>query len=218
MTSRTTLLIVMAKAPVPGFAKTRLIPALGADGAAQLAARLLEHALREARAAQLSDVILACAPDTTHAAFAAQEQQCGVALVAQGNGDLGARMQRAFERAFSSGAPRALLIGTDAPALDAPMLRQADAALAADGIDAIFVPAADGGYALVGLKRAQPSLFDAMPWSTPQVMAATCERLARAGLRALELPPVHDIDEPADLSHLPAGWLQGLPVPPDQTR
>jgi uncharacterized protein len=205
MMSERTQLIVMAKAPLPGLAKTRLIPALGAYGAAQLAARLLEYTLREARAAQLGDVILACAPDTTHAAFTAQQQQGGVALVLQGEGDLGARMQRQFERAFMQGAARVIVIGTDAPALDAAMLRRAAAALAND--DAVFVPAADGGYALIGLRRVLPSLFEAMPWSTNAVMAVTRQRLSQAAARHTELPVVHDIDEPADLVHLPPGWL-----------
>jgi uncharacterized protein len=205
MMSERAQVIVMAKAPLPGFAKTRLIPALGADGAAQLAARLLEHTLHEARAAQLGDVILACAPDTVQAAFVEQAQQGGVALVAQGAGDLGARMQRQFERAFAQGAARVIVIGTDAPALDAAMLRRAADALAAD--DAVFVPAADGGYALIGLRRVLPLLFDAMPWSTSAVMATTRERLSQAAVRHTELPLVHDIDEPADLVHLPPGWL-----------
>jgi uncharacterized protein len=205
MMSERTQLIVMAKAPVPGFAKTRLIPALGADGAARLAARLLEHTLREARVAQLGSVILACAPDTAHVAFTAQQQQGGVELIAQGDGDLGARMQRQFERAFMQGAARAIVIGTDAPALDAAMLRRAADALAND--DAVFVPAADGGYALIGLRCVLPSLFEAMPWSTSALMAATRERLSQAALRHSELPTQHDIDEPADLVHLPPGWL-----------
>lgn len=204
MTSRTHL-VVMAKAPVPGFAKTRLVPALGADGAAQLAARLLEHTLREARAASFDALTLACAPDTSHAAFAAQSQQGVVALVAQGEGDLGARMQRQFERAFGQGAARAIVIGTDAPALDAAMLRRAAEALADS--DAVFVPAADGGYALIGLRRLLPALFEAMPWSTSAVMATTRERLSRAAVRHTELPVVHDIDESAALIHLPPGWL-----------
>ena len=200
-----TQLIVMAKAPVPGFAKTRLIPALGADGAARLAQRLLEHTLRQARAAGLDAITLACAPDTTHAAFGAQAQQGGVSLVAQGDGDLGARMQRQFERAFEQGAQRVMVIGTDALALDAAMLGRAAEALASG--DAVFVPAADGGYALIGLSRVLPALFNDIPWSTSAVMAVTRERLSRAAVRHTELPTVHDVDEPADLAHLPPGWL-----------
>jgi rSAM/selenodomain-associated transferase 1 len=201
-------LIVMAKAPVPGFAKTRLIPALGAPGAAKLAARLLEHTLQQAREARFDVLTLACAPDTAQAAFAVQARQGGIALVAQGEGDLGARMRRQFERAFDSGAEVVIVIGTDAPALDAALLDCAADALAES--DAVFVPAADGGYALIGLRRLLPGLFDAMPWSTDAVMAMTRQRLAQAAWRHIELPLVHDIDEPADLVHLPAPFRAGL--------
>lgn len=198
-------LIIMAKAPVAGYAKTRLIPALGAEGAAQLAARLLEHTLRQARAAGFDALTLACAPDTDHPAFRAADD---VTLVAQGEGDLGARMRHQFERAFDEGAERAIVIGTDAPALVADMLRRAAEALADS--DAVFVPAVDGGYALIGLRRRRgvlPTLFDVMPWSTSAVMASTRERLAQAAWPYTELPAVHDIDEAADLVHLPQGWL-----------
>ena len=98
----------------------------------------------------------------------------------------------------------ALLIGTDAPALDAGYLR--DAAAALRGNDAVIGPALDGGYTLIGLKRAAPGLFEAMPWSTPEVLGETRLRLRRLALRHVELPPLADIDEPADLVHLPAGW------------
>jgi rSAM/selenodomain-associated transferase 1 len=201
---QTTRLIVMAKAPVAGYAKTRLIPALGAEGAARLAQRLLEHTLAQARAAGLGGIELCCAPDTAHAAFAAQAQAGGVSLTAQGEGDLGARMQRAFVRGLTQ-AHQVILIGTDAPALDAASLVAASAALA--GADAVLAPAADGGYALIGLRQAAPRLFEQMPWSTARVLALTRERLADAGLRCTELATVHDIDEAADLQHLPPGWL-----------
>jgi len=200
----------MAKAPVAGQAKTRLIPALGAHGAAALAARLLEHALQAALAAAadgaegLGPVELCCAPDARHAAFDGARRHAGLEFAAQGDGDLGTRMQRAFIRRLASHG-RALLIGTDAPALDAATLHHAAAALRTH--DAVFVPAMDGGYALIGLARPVPCLFEAMPWSTARVMALTRERLAAAGMRHAELPPVHDIDEPADLVHLPGGWV-----------
>ena len=101
-------------------------------------------------------------------------------------------------------AHKALLIGTDAPALNAQVLAAAGAAL--DSHDAVFVPALDGGYALIGLTRPAPELLLGMTWSTPQVMAETRERAHRHGWRWAELPPVADIDEPADLVHLPADW------------
>ncbi len=196
--------IVFAKAPRAGEAKTRLAPALGAQGAAALAARLLDHAVAQALAADCGAVWLVGAPDASDVAF--QRHAARVRLAGQGGGDLGARMHRAFGQVFDAtpGALGALLIGSDAPALDAAALRAAAAALADH--DAVFVPALDGGYALVGLRRSQPALFDGMPWSTPQVMALTRERIAALGLRHAELPPVADIDVPADLAQLPAGW------------
>lgn len=196
---------VMAKAPLAGLAKTRLAPALGAAGAAALAEQLLEYAVAQAVAAGLGEVALWVTPDTAHAAFVRLRQRHGVALFEQGAGDLGARMARVFEQTLAAGDTPLLLMGSDAPALHAAMLRQAAAALQTH--DAVFVPALDGGYALVGLRRPQPALFDGMTWSTAAVMAHTRDRLQGAGLRWAELPPVADVDEPADLVHLPPGWL-----------
>ncbi len=196
-----TALIVLAKAPVAGQAKTRLIPALGAAGAAALAERLLEHALGAAVAAGFDSVELCTTPDTGHPVFQRLALQHQLALAAQGDGDLGARMHRALARALQT-HERALLIGSDLPALDAPRLRQAAAAL--DTHDAVFVPALDGGYGLVGLRRPEPRLFEGMAWSRADVMARTRERARDAGLRWAELPAVADIDDAADLRHLPA--------------
>lgn len=196
--------LVMAKAPLPGLAKTRLIPALGVAGAATLAARMLRHTLDEALAAGLGPVTLCAAPQASHPAFAEIAREGRITMADQGDGDLGARMQRALERALTAHAG-ALLIGTDAPALDAAVLRAAHAALKAH--DAVLVPAHDGGYVLIGLRRIEPRLFADMPWSTPQVLALTRERLRGSGLRWAELPALHDIDEPADLAHLAGrGW------------
>lgn len=197
--------VVMAKAPLPGFAKTRLIPALGMDGAAAIARRLLDTAVEQALASGLGAVDLCCAPDSRHESFSRLGSLPRVVLSEQADGDLGARMSRAFER-WLAHVPQVLLMGTDAPALDAAVLRRAAQAL--EHTDAVFVPAHDGGYALVGLRSPSPSLFDGMLWSTPAVMAQTRERLAAAGLRYDELPPVADVDEAADLVHLPPGWLQ----------
>jgi rSAM/selenodomain-associated transferase 1 len=199
-----TALIVFAKAPVAGLAKTRLIPALGAEGAAALAARLLRHTLAQGEAAGFGALELCATPDATHPALVVAAREHGAALAEQGAGDLGARMQRALSRRLATHA-RVLLIGTDAPALDAAVLQQAAAALATH--DAVFVPALDGGYALVGLSPHAPErLFAGIAWSTPQVMATTLERVAELGLRTALLAPLPDIDEPADLAHLPAHW------------
>ena len=200
-----TALIVMAKAPVAGLAKTRLIPALGAEGAALLAHRLLEHALNEATGLRVNHWELCVSPDTHHPAFeqAVAKGEGRLQLTLQGEGDLGQRMHRAFERVLRA-HDKALLIGTDAPALTTGILQLAEAAL--DDHQAVFVPSMDGGYALVGLTRPAPSLFNAMTWSTSRVMADTRLRVRQAQLKWTELPPIHDIDEPADLIHLPGGW------------
>ena len=201
-----TALIVFAKAPVAGTVKTRLIPALGAAGAAALAAWLLERTLAAGMAAGFDQVELCVAPDTSHPAFGALAAAHRLTLTVQGEGDLGARMDRALTRVLRE-HHHALLIGTDAPALDTARLR--DAARALHDADAVFVPALDGGYALVGLRRAQPALFQGIAWSTGQVMAQTRERARAAGLTWTERDPLPDIDEPADLVHLPAGWAAG---------
>lgn len=196
--------LVFAKAPVAGFAKTRLAPALGVAGAARLAERLLERAVAAACAAELGAVRLCCAPDTSHPAFQKLTQAHEVTLVDQGEGELGARMHRALARILRT-ADRALLIGTDACGLDAAYLRLAADAL--DDHDAVYGPALDGGYVLVGLRRAEAGLFEGIAWSTPQVMRETRERLASLGLTHVELLPLADVDEPADLQHLPQDWL-----------
>jgi rSAM/selenodomain-associated transferase 1 len=201
-----TALIIFAKAPEPGLAKTRLVPALGAAGAAALAERMLVHAAQAGAQAGFDSLEICASPDTSHPCFMQLARTHGLSLTLQGAGDLGQRMHRAFERVLARHG-QALLIGTDAPALDAAMLARARAGAVLKDHDAVFVPALDGGYALVGLRAPQPSLFDGMAWSTPRVMEDTRARLRRAGLRWAELPAVADVDEPADLVHLPAGWL-----------
>lgn len=200
-------LIVFAKAPVAGLAKTRLIPALGAEGAAVLAARMLHHTLQQATQAGIGPVELCAAPDASHPALHAAAAQWGVSMAEQGTGDLGQRMHRALTRHLAQ-AEGALLIGTDAPALDASMLRQSAEAL--QQTELVFVPALDGGYALVGQRRADPRWFVDMRWSHARVMHDTRERLRGAGVRWTELAPVADIDEPQDLQHAPPSWLDGL--------
>lgn len=181
-----------------------MIPALGAAGAAALAERMLAHAVQVAAAAGPDTLEVCAAPDATHPAFGRLARDHGLQLSTQGDGDLGQRMHRAFLRTLAR-HDRAVIIGTDAPALDATCLRQAQSAL--DEHDAVFVPALDGGYALIGLRQPLACLFDGIAWSTSAVMAQTRERLQAAGLRWAELPAVADVDEPADLVHVPAGWL-----------
>lgn len=199
----TVRIVVFAKAPRAGLAKTRLIPARGAAGAAALAARMLAHTLHHALASGMGAVELCAAPAPADPAWAGIELPAGVVCTAQGEGDLGARMARAARRALGAGEA-VLLVGTDCPALDAACLRQAAGALRET--DAVIAPAADGGYALLGLRRFDTGLFEDIAWSTPAVAATTLARLHALGWSCVRLPLMHDIDEPGDLVHLPPGW------------
>lgn len=195
---------VFAKAPLPGLAKTRLIPALGAEGAAALQQRLIRHTLATAARSGLATALW-CHPDTAHPFFAVCAGEFTVDLRAQQGRDLGERMHHALCSGLA-GDGVALLIGTDCPALAAADLRAAANALTAD-CDAVLGPAADGGYYLIGLRRPLPTLFHDMPWGTADVLARSRDRLRAAGLHWHELPLRHDIDTPDDLSHLPAELL-----------
>jgi rSAM/selenodomain-associated transferase 1 len=196
---------ILAKAPLPGFSKTRLAPALGADGAARLQARLIERAVETARAANIGPIALWAAPDQDHPAFQTLAALFGVALARQPDGDLGLRMLAALEAARGP----AVVIGTDCPALQPAHLRAAAAALAG-GIDAVVVPVEDGGYALIGMREPEPALFADMPWSTAGVMAETRRRLTRLSLSWREPARLWDVDVPADLERLQRAGLASL--------
>lgn len=205
-------ILVFAKAPVPGAAKTRLIPLLGADAAAALQERLLGRALATARSAAPARLELWCAPDATHPALIAAAQACQATLHVQQGTDLGARMAQAFAEVLQR-APQAVCIGTDCPALTAQHLRDAAAALQS-GHDAVFVPAEDGGYILIGLARNEPRLFTGIDWGGAQVMAQTRERLRSCGLRWHELETLWDVDRPEDWQRLQqSGLLDDGPLP-----
>ena len=194
-------IVVFAKAPEPGKVKTRLIPALGEAGAAALHRRLVMHSLRAAQEADLGPVELWCAPDTRHAFFAECERGFGVSLHSQCEGDLGARMRRALEEVLGR-AERAILVGSDIPALSAQYLRDAERALSG-ARDVVIGPAEDGGYVLIGLKRSDPELFRDIPWGEPEVLAETRGRIAALRWRCFELPALWDVDRPEDLERLP---------------
>ena len=189
---------VFAKAPVAGEVKTRLIPALGEHGAAALHRALVMHAIENAAGAGIGPVELWCAPDAGHSFFAECRRRHGVTLIAQGEGDLGARMRGAFEKMLGE-AGRALLVGSDLPPMTPDYLRAADAALA-QGHDAVLGPAEDGGYALLGLSRVGAGLFENIRWSASDVLAVTRSRIAGLGWRHLELPTLWDVDRPEDLN------------------
>jgi len=193
---------ILAKAPIAGLAKTRLIPALGREGAALLQARLIARTLATACAAAIGPVNLWAAPEESH--FRELAQRFPVKLARQPDGDLGARMHAALDAACP-----AIVIGTDCPALRAEHLRGSADALR-EGADAVIIPAEDGGYVLIGLRQPRPDLFADMPWGTGTVMAETRRRAAELRLTVRELAPLWDVDLPEDLERLREAGLAEL--------
>ncbi len=214
-------IVIFAKAPQPGFAKTRLIAALGAAGAADLARRMLTHTVTEALASGVGTVELCVTPSVAGPSWPALQRS--VRWSEQGDGDLGQRMARAAQRTLgigiaegahaagkadaAAGAEAVLLIGTDCPQLDRALLQRAANAL--QQADAVLLPTFDGGYALLGLNRFHRSLFENIAWSTDSVAFDTLRRIEHLDWSLQRLPMLHDIDEPADLKWVPRAWLDG---------
>lgn len=196
-------IIVMAKAPVAGFAKTRLIAALGAQGAANLAQRMLQHTLATALASNIGSVELCASPDIADKAWQPFDLPDHITWSAQGEGDLGSRMARAALRGLQANES-VVLIGTDCPAITTHSLQEA--ALALQSHDACLIPTFDGGYSLLALNRFDVILFDNMAWSTNTVATQTLSRMVQIGWHAKVLAMLHDIDEPGDIRWLPAEW------------
>ena len=190
----TARILVFARAPVPGRCKTRLIPALGRQGAARLHRQLVRRTLAQARAAGLP-VELWCAPDTEHGFFAACRRDHGVRLRRQPPGDLGRRMALALARALRD-ADAAILVGSDCPQFEAKDFRAALAALAR--ADCVLQPSTDGGYVLIGVRRMERRVLTGITWSSGRELGQTRRRMAALGLSLSERTPLMDIDTPRD--------------------
>ncbi|MDE2427478.1 MAG: TIGR04282 family arsenosugar biosynthesis glycosyltransferase [Burkholderiales bacterium] len=193
-------IVIIAKAPQPGLAKTRLIPALGAQGAADLARHMLIHTLDKALSANIGTVELCVTPAPSDPVWQTLSIPDAVHWSDQGDGDLGERMARVAQRVTNCGES-VVLIGTDCPELSVEHLRQAGSEL--QRVDVSFFPTVDGGYALLALKHFHPSLFTDIAWSTDSVAFETLCRLEQLGWTVQSHAKVHDIDEPADLTWLP---------------
>lgn len=194
-------ILVFCKPPIPGQAKTRLIPALGAQGAADLHAELARATVARAVRSGLASVEVWASAEPEHEFFQCLRNDFACASMTQHGDDLGARMAQAFEATLAN-AEFAVMIGTDCPVLDENYLAQACAALA-EGADAVLGPAEDGGYVLIGLRRFDPALFTDMPWGGAEVLARTRARLADLvdglGWSVRELATLWDVDRAEDL-------------------
>lgn len=192
-------IIIFAKAPVPGKAKTRLIAEIGEEGAARLARHMLLRTVSEAKAAGVGPVELCGTPDPAGPAWDGLLPAAKLHVTDQGDGDLGNRLARAARRALASGEP-VLLIGTDCP--DLTRARLIAAATALEDHDVVLLPASDGGYVLLGLRSFDSSLFRDIPWSTSAVTRETLDRITALGWTVDVGQILHDIDRPEDLVRL----------------
>lgn len=202
------LVIVLAKAPVPGEVKTRLAPRLGPVAAARLQARLIRHTLATLEMSRVGPLELWCAPDPRQVFFEACRHELGLSLRQQPEGDIGARMSAAARDGLSRA--KSVVVGTDIPSITLDDLREAHAALSA-GHDAVLGPTEDGGYYLIGLRCHALVLFEDIAWSTQHVLETTRQRLGALSWRWHELPTRWDIDRPQDIDRLQADpqlhWL-----------
>lgn len=209
------LVVVLAKAPIRGFVKTRLAAVVGVDAALAIHRRLAAHVLAEVAAA----VGLGPAGDTVDAEVRVTPDEevpaartwvpSSIRIRAQGGGDLGDRMRRAFDDGFTSGASRVVVVGTDCPEFGRRHLAEAFAALVR--ADLVLGPASDGGYWLIGARAPTPPVFDRVAWSTAAVLATTLERARASGRVVAWLETLGDVDTVEDLDRL-------HPRPPNQDR
>ena len=190
---------IMAKAPQAGFAKTRLIPDIGARAAARLQRQLTLHTIEVAQQAKVGAVTVWCAPDTQHRFFRSLQEHCQITLRTQVGANLGERMLNVFEQQCAQGP--LLMVGTDCPGLTTGHFQTAAQCLTA-GDDAVFFPAEDGGYVLIGLHKPYPQVFEGIAWSSDQVMAQTRERLRYLSFRWQEPITLWDVDRVEDLHRL----------------
>jgi hypothetical protein len=197
-------LVIFTRYPEPGITKTRLIPVLGPEGAAAVQRQMTEHLLDSVCR------LVRTRPLTVEIRFAGGDARLmqkwlgsNFLYAAQGDGELDKRMTAALTAAFDAGAKAAVIIGTDIPGITAEIIGRAFDALRQK--DAVFGPAADGGYYLVGLRkgafgRALPALFSGLPWGTNRVLALSMERTAELTLSVALLDTLEDVDRPEDLA------------------
>ena len=197
-------LVLMAKAPLAGQVKTRLIGQLTAEDAAALYAAFLSDtfALMEDVAGEREtlQLVLCYTPEGEEEAFEKVERE-GSLMLPQRGATLGERLQNCFADLFELGYSSVVVIGGDSPTLPGENVWAAFELMIADD-EVVIGPTEDAGYYLIGMRKLQPRLFQDIPWSTPEVLAVTRERARDAKLELIELPVWYDVDTPAALERL----------------
>jgi rSAM/selenodomain-associated transferase 1 len=191
-------LIIFAKRPTPGRVKTRLIPTLSPEEAADLYRRMLLDTIR--KASEMTGVVRLLFYEQGEGAEEYFSEIAGGDTVCPQEGDdLGERMAGAFRLAFGMGCGEVAIIGTDSPDLPSALIARAYELLQEPEVDVVFGPSEDGGYYLLAAKRLHPELFIGIPWSTGEVLDRSLARAAEAGLRVELLPAWYDVDSAEDL-------------------
>jgi rSAM/selenodomain-associated transferase 1 len=194
---------IVCKTPAAGHSKTRLSPPLRPEEAAALSGCCIRDVGAKVQSLVDGGGVAGCAvytPAGSEAALCALLPD-GFVLLAQGEGDLGARMAKASADLFAAGHTGVILIGSDSPTMPTAILRAAVDAVRAGG-NVVLSPALDGGYTLIGLSRPQPRLFEDMPWSTSEVCQLTMQRAGKINLQVVALPRWYDVDDAASLAML----------------
>jgi len=192
---------LFARPPLPGRAKTRLSPALPPSLAAAISAALIEDTARAVAGTPADERSLWWAEPPGEAGVA------GLKPHLQQGADLGERLAHAFASLLRSRDDRALIVGSDTPALESAHLEHALSRL--DSHDVVLGPARDGGYWCIGLRRPAPELFRDIPWSTSGVLEATLERAREARLTVEPADTLDDLDTPADVARVTGELARG---------
>ena len=197
----TTQILIFSRYPTPGQAKTRLIPALGSEGAALLHRRMTEHTVSVARDACKARAVNDWGITVCYTGALKQNFKTWLGpdlnYQLQPSGDLGDRLRRAFEIAFQNGVKSIIAVGTDVPGYTSKTFHQALKNL--NNHDVALGPAIDGGYYLIGMKLFHPELFADIDWGTEHVYKQTCTIIKRLNLKLARLPQLSDVDRPNDL-------------------
>ena len=202
-----TRICIFAKACQPGLVKTRLLPLLSPNQAAELAAAFLDDMIHAVSKIDGAEVVLAWTGDRNHL----PRLPANVAVWPQGEGDLGDRLERILCRALKD-SERSIAVGSDHPGLPARLLKQAILQLV-NTDDAVIGPTTDGGYHLLGMRRCDVGLLSNLPWSRQSIRQATASRLTSQGYRVAYTDPWFDVDRPEDLVTLKRAITNGLDAP-----